>query len=57
MAECISANSVRSIILWAREIALAGVMPVQRGSYEDKYRRCYIRGPEGMIVALAEEVG
>ena len=22
--------------------------------YEDSYRLCYIRGPEGMIVALAE---
>jgi catechol 2,3-dioxygenase-like lactoylglutathione lyase family enzyme len=24
--------------------------------YEDKYRLCYIRGPEGIIVALAEEL-
>jgi catechol 2,3-dioxygenase-like lactoylglutathione lyase family enzyme len=23
--------------------------------YEDKYRLCYIRGPEGIIVALAEQ--
>ena len=23
--------------------------------YEDSYRLCYIRGPEGIIVALAEE--
>jgi len=22
--------------------------------YEDSYRLCYVRGPEGMIVALAE---
>lgn len=22
--------------------------------YEDKYRLCYVRGPEGIIVALAE---
>ena len=25
--------------------------------YEDRYRLCYIRGPEGIIVELAEEIG
>ncbi len=25
--------------------------------YEDKYRLCYVRGPAGIIVALAEELG
>jgi catechol 2,3-dioxygenase-like lactoylglutathione lyase family enzyme len=25
--------------------------------YEDSYRLCYVRGPGGMIVALAEEIG
>ncbi len=24
--------------------------------YEDKYRLCYVRGPEGIIVALAEQL-
>ncbi|HTG32737.1 MAG TPA: hypothetical protein VLB76_07370 [Thermoanaerobaculia bacterium] len=24
--------------------------------YEDKYRLCYLRGPEGIIVGLAEEL-
>jgi hypothetical protein len=24
--------------------------------YEDKYRLCYIRGPAGIIVALADEL-
>jgi catechol 2,3-dioxygenase-like lactoylglutathione lyase family enzyme len=24
--------------------------------YEDKYRFCYVRGPEGIIVALAEQL-
>jgi len=24
--------------------------------YEDKYRLCYVRGPEGVIVALAEQL-
>ena len=25
--------------------------------YEDKYRLCYIRGPEGLLIGLAEEIG
>lgn len=25
--------------------------------YEDVYRLCYVRGPEGLIVALAERIG
>jgi predicted enzyme related to lactoylglutathione lyase len=25
--------------------------------YEDMYRLCYVRGPEGIIVALAEKLG
>jgi catechol 2,3-dioxygenase-like lactoylglutathione lyase family enzyme len=25
--------------------------------YEDSYRLCYVRGPEGIFVALAEELG
>ena len=25
--------------------------------YEDMYRLCYLRGPGGIIVALAEELG
>jgi catechol 2,3-dioxygenase-like lactoylglutathione lyase family enzyme len=25
--------------------------------YEDKYHLCYIRGPEGIMVALAEQLG
>ena len=24
--------------------------------YEDKYRLCYVRGPEGIMIALAEEL-
>ena len=26
-------------------------------SYEDSYRLCYVRGPEGIIVELAEKIG
>ena len=25
--------------------------------YEDSYRLCYVRGPDGIIIALAEELG
>ena len=25
--------------------------------YEDSYRLCYVRGPEGILVALAEKIG
>ncbi|MGI5150124.1 VOC family protein [Plantactinospora sp. CA-294935] len=25
--------------------------------YEDSYRLCYVRGPEGIIVGLAEQLG
>ena len=26
-------------------------------NYEDVYRLCYLRGPAGIIVALAEQIG
>jgi len=26
-------------------------------NYEDIYRLCYVRGPEGIIVELAERIG
>jgi predicted enzyme related to lactoylglutathione lyase len=25
--------------------------------YEDSYRLCYVRGPEGILVGIAEELG
>jgi catechol 2,3-dioxygenase-like lactoylglutathione lyase family enzyme len=27
------------------------------GQYRDSYRLCYVRGPEGIIIALAEQLG
>ncbi|HEV3033219.1 MAG TPA: VOC family protein [Solirubrobacteraceae bacterium] len=27
------------------------------GRYRDRYRLCYVRGPEGIIVELAEQIG
>jgi hypothetical protein len=26
-------------------------------NYEDVYRLCYIRGPEGILIGLAEQLG
>jgi catechol 2,3-dioxygenase-like lactoylglutathione lyase family enzyme len=39
--------------LQARGVELLG--GVER--YEDSYRLCYVRGPEGIIVMLAEQIG
>ncbi|HVW87065.1 MAG TPA: VOC family protein [Bryobacteraceae bacterium] len=39
--------------LRARGAELVGEM----GRYENKYRLCYVRGPEGIIVELAERIG
>jgi catechol 2,3-dioxygenase-like lactoylglutathione lyase family enzyme len=25
--------------------------------YEDQYRLCYVRGPEGILIGLAEQIG
>jgi hypothetical protein len=33
-------------------------MTIQRMErYEDSYRLCYVRGPEGIVVELAEQIG
>jgi catechol 2,3-dioxygenase-like lactoylglutathione lyase family enzyme len=39
--------------LQARGAELVGEL----GRYEDSYRLCYLRGPEGIIVELAERIG
>jgi catechol 2,3-dioxygenase-like lactoylglutathione lyase family enzyme len=39
--------------LRARGVELVGEV----GRYEDSYRLCYVRGPEGIIVMLAEKLG
>jgi catechol 2,3-dioxygenase-like lactoylglutathione lyase family enzyme len=41
------------VSLRARGAELVG--EVER--YEDSYRLCYVRGPEGVIVELAEQIG
>ncbi|MBW0004655.1 MAG: VOC family protein [Hyphomicrobiales bacterium] len=40
----------------ARLRALGGELIGEVAQYEDKYRLCYMRGPAGIIVALAEEL-
>ena len=39
--------------LRARGVELVGELE----RYEDSYRLCYVRGPEGVIVELAEKIG
>ena len=39
--------------LRARDTELVGELV----RYEDSYRLCYVRGPEGIIVELAEKIG
>jgi catechol 2,3-dioxygenase-like lactoylglutathione lyase family enzyme len=39
--------------LRARGAELVGEL----GRYQDSYRLCYVRGPEGVIVELAEQIG
>jgi catechol 2,3-dioxygenase-like lactoylglutathione lyase family enzyme len=39
--------------LRARGAELVGEL----GRYRDRYRLCYVRGPEGIIVELAEQIG
>ena len=36
--------------------AHGGELQGEVAQYEDIYRLCYVRGPEGIIVALAEEL-
>jgi catechol 2,3-dioxygenase-like lactoylglutathione lyase family enzyme len=40
----------------ARLRAHGGQLVGELTQYEDKYRLCYIRGPEGILVALAEQL-
>ena len=40
----------------ARLLAHGAALVGELVQYEDKYRLCYVRGPEGIIVALAEQL-
>jgi catechol 2,3-dioxygenase-like lactoylglutathione lyase family enzyme len=37
--------------------AHGGELVGELGRYEDIFRLCYVRGPEGIIIELAEEIG
>jgi catechol 2,3-dioxygenase-like lactoylglutathione lyase family enzyme len=41
----------------ARLRALGAELVGEVENYEDIYRLCYVRGPEGIIVELAEQIG
>jgi catechol 2,3-dioxygenase-like lactoylglutathione lyase family enzyme len=41
----------------ARLRAQGSVLVGELARYEDSYRLCYVRGPEGIIVELAERIG
>ncbi len=52
---CFAVDDLDDVVarLQARGAELVGTVE----QYEDVYRLCYIRGPEGIIVELAEEIG
>jgi catechol 2,3-dioxygenase-like lactoylglutathione lyase family enzyme len=41
----------------ARLLAHGAQLVGELERYEDSYRLCYVRGPEGILVALAEQLG
>ncbi|MFF8827709.1 VOC family protein [Streptomyces sp. NPDC015131] len=41
----------------ARLLARGGELVGEVVRYEDVYRLCYVRGPEGIVVGLAESIG
>ena len=41
----------------ARLAPLGAVLVGEVVNYQDTYRLCYIRGPEGLLIGLAEELG
>jgi predicted enzyme related to lactoylglutathione lyase len=43
--------------LLARLLAHGAELMGELGEVGDSYRMCYVRGPEGIIVALAEQLG
>lgn len=47
-------EDIEAVVAKLEERGAAAFSPVQR--YEDSYKLCYIRGPEGIIIELAEEL-
>ncbi len=48
-------DDIDSVVAGLRARGAELVGEVER--YEDRYRLCYVRGPEGIIVELAERIG
>ena len=48
-------NDLDAVVAGLRARGAELVGEVER--YEDSYRLCYVRGPEGIIVELAEQIG
>jgi catechol 2,3-dioxygenase-like lactoylglutathione lyase family enzyme len=48
-------DDIDAVLTGLRERGAELVGEVER--YKDSYRLCYVRGPEGIIVELAEEIG
>jgi catechol 2,3-dioxygenase-like lactoylglutathione lyase family enzyme len=48
-------EDIDAVVAGLRALGAELVGEVER--YEDRYRLCYIRGPEGIIVELAEQIG
>ena len=48
-------EDIDAVVARLRALGTEFVGEVER--YEDSYRLCYVRGPEGIIVELAEEIG
>jgi catechol 2,3-dioxygenase-like lactoylglutathione lyase family enzyme len=41
---------------WAK-VPRAGTRGGELARYADSYRLCYVRGPDGIIIELAEQIG
>lgn len=50
----IEVNDLNTIVAGLRDKGLDTVGEIRE--YEDSYRLCYVRGPEGLIVELAEQI-
>jgi catechol 2,3-dioxygenase-like lactoylglutathione lyase family enzyme len=48
-------NDIDAVVARLRARGAELVGDVER--YEDRYRLCYVRGPEGIIVELAQQIG
>ena len=49
-------DDIDDTLAWLRKRG-AQLVSSEVVQYEDTYRLCYIRGPEGILIGLAEELG